>query len=91
MERDIQERFSQKALNALVKRDPSLRKLVQQKMELMKSGEVWVGGCCFMLGNERFSATDLYYFVLYDRPELAPKGYWDTRAKNGWPVPPQSK
>jgi hypothetical protein len=90
MDRDIQERFSKKALNALVKDDPSIRKLVQQKIEAMKTGEVLVGGCWFLLGQEHFSAADLYYFVLYDRPDLAPKGYWANRAKYGYPVPPQS-
>lgn len=94
MDWDIKERSYKAALNVLVKEDTSIGKLVQAKMEIMKGGVVWIGNSwCFQLDQEdRYSATYLYYFVLYDRPELAPKGYWnDIQGKYGWPVPPQSK
>jgi hypothetical protein len=84
--------LTKKALNALVKEDSTIGPLVQRIMGIMKSGEAWVDNCCFQLRQEdRYSVTYLYYFVLRERPPLAPKGYWKfVQEKLGWPVPPQS-
>ena len=59
----------------------------------MKSGWVWVRpDYGFEISRQWCgSATLLYYFVLYDRPDLAPKGYWDyIQKKHDWPEPPRT-
>lgn len=94
MEWDLNERRYQKELAALVKLHPSIRVLVRQTMEKMKTGTYWIyPGCCFQLKPEfRTSATMLYYFILYARPDLAPEDYWErVRKKFNWDEPPQSK
>jgi hypothetical protein len=92
MDWDVNERRHQKELAALVKLHPSIRTLARQIMEKMKTGTYWIGGGCFQLTPEfRTSSTMLYYFILYARPDLAPKGYWErVRKKYKWAVPPQS-
>ncbi len=94
MDWDVQDRHYEKKLNALVKRDPSIGALVREKLKAMKDGEVWIRpDYCFKITQESCgSATLLYYFVLYDRPDLAPKEYWGhVQEKYGWPVLPQLK
>jgi hypothetical protein len=94
MEWDVNNRRYEKELSALVKREPSVIPLVQQKIEAMKKGEVWINPshCYQTTGAWRSAATLLYYFVLYARPELAPTGYWNSiQKKFGWEAPPQSK
>jgi hypothetical protein len=93
MDWDINERRYEKELAAIVRRNPSIRAVVREKMETMKTGVYWLHrGSCFQLSQDlRSSATFLYYFVLYARPDLAPKGYWDrVRKKYGMESPPQS-
>ena|ERR1700687_5809244 len=94
MDWDIDNRYYEKKLNVLVKVDSSIGILAREKMKAMKSGKVWLRpDYCFEITRRWCgSATLLYYFVLYDRPELASKGYWDrVGEKYGWPVPPRSK
>lgn len=93
MDWDVSDRRYEKTLNALLKSTPSIGMLVREKMAAMKKGKVWVtpNYCFETTGSWSTSATLLYYFVLYDKPELAPEGYWNRiHEKHQWPVPPQS-
>lgn len=91
---DIEDRRCGELLKALIRAEPSIGILAQEKMEAMKTGVVWVRpDYAFEITRQWCgSAAMLYYFVLYDRPEFASKEYWDrVRKKYQWPVPPQSK
>ena len=89
MDWDVKDRHYEKELRALRKRDLSVEKLVLEKIEAMKSKEnIYLRKMCFQMQGRRGSATLLYYFVLYDRPDLAPDGYWTyVQEQFGWEVP----
>jgi hypothetical protein len=92
MDWDVTDQYYARELKALLEREPSIKALVQEKMEAMKSGIIRLQNHDCELGKERrSSATWLCYLVLYDRPDLAPVGYWDrVRKKIGFEAPPQS-
>jgi hypothetical protein len=84
MDWDVNERRYEKELAAIVRRDPSTGALVRRIIEKMKTGfyNVTPGYYFEIIPNLRSSATLLCYFVLYLRPDLAPKDYWDRIRKN---------
>jgi hypothetical protein len=93
MDWDVNERRCQKELAEIVRRDPSTAALVRRTMEKMKTGfyQVTPGYCFEIIPDLRSSAIFLCYFVLWLRPDLAPKGYWARiRKKYKWWIPPQS-
>lgn len=89
MQRDLKERHSQKILNDLVKREPTIEALVAETMRVMKTGWLQLpNGHLWQIPPEHcFSAHLLCYFVLFCQPKLAPPGYWQDMAKYGYDAP----
>ncbi len=78
---DLKNSQCKRKLHDLVKQHPSVGVLVGEIMEARK-----------VAGSPTCSAVELYHVVLYNRPHLAPPGYWDYALKTyGWIRPPQSK
>jgi hypothetical protein len=79
MDWDVKCRKCERKLRELVKQDPSVGTLVQEIMEAQK------------VAKHESSAVEMYHLVLYNRPNLAPAGYWEYASQNyGW-VPPTSE
>lgn len=77
---DIRNKQAERKLRDLVKQHPSAGALVREVMEARK-----------VQGLDVCKAAELYHVVLYNRPNLAPVGYWDYARKTfGWLSPPQS-
>lgn len=77
---DLKNRQCERKLNDLLKQQPAVGELVKEIMEARKAQ-----------GLSLCSAVELYHVVLFNRPHLAPPGYWEYARKTyGW-YSPQSK
>jgi hypothetical protein len=68
----LSEAAATRKLQAIVQRHPSIKNFLRKVMDVQKAAGFG-------------TAEQIYYALLYNRPDIAPAGYWDKMPKIFWP------